>query len=120
MLKKAEDNRKQIELLCLEQLVPEEHLVRKIENAIDFSFIYDEVKDLYGDVGRNSIDPVSLIKITFVQYMFGIRSMRQTIKELEVNLAYKWKNHTKPTKLKDLIAKILKNIEKIFKITKFA
>lgn len=90
MLKKTEDNRKQIELLCLEQLVPEEHLVRKIEHAIDFSFIYDEVKDLYGDVGRNSIDPVSLIKIAFVQYMFGIRSMRQTIKELEVNLAYKW------------------------------
>lgn len=90
MLKKTEDNRKQLELLCLEQLVPEEHLVRKIEHAIDFSFIYDEVKDLYGDVGRNSIDPVSLIKIAFVQYLFGIRSMRQTIKELEVNLAYKW------------------------------
>lgn len=46
MLKKTEYNRKQIELLCLEQLVPEEHLVRKIEHAIDFSFIYDEVKDL--------------------------------------------------------------------------
>lgn len=90
MLKKVEDNRKQIELICLEELVPQEHLVRKIESAIDFNFIYDEVKDLYGDVGRGSIDPVSLIKIVLVQYMFGIKSMRQTIKEIEVNLAYRW------------------------------
>lgn len=90
MLKKVEDNRKQIELICLEQLVPQEHLVRKLDNAIDFSFIYNEVKDLYGDVGRGSIDPVSLIKIVLVQYMFGIKSMRQTIKEIEVNVAYRW------------------------------
>lgn len=90
MLKKLEDNRKQIEILCLDELVPSDHLVRKIESVIDFNFIYDEVKDLYGDVGRGSIDPVSLIKIVLVQYMFGIRSMRQTIKEIEVNLAYRW------------------------------
>ena len=89
MLKKLEDNRSQIELICLEELVPQDHLVRKIESAIDFNFIYDEVKDLYGDVGRDSIDPVSLLKIVLVQYLFGIRSMRQTIKEIEVNLAYK-------------------------------
>lgn len=90
MLKKLEDNRNQIELICLEELVPQEHLVRKIESAIDFNFIYDEVKDLYGDIGRGSIDPVSLIKIVLVQYLFGIKSMRQTIKEIEVNLAYRW------------------------------
>lgn len=90
MLKKIDDNRKQIELICLEDLVPQDHLVRKLEYAIDFNFIYDEVKDLYGDVGRGSIDPVSLIKIVLVQYMFGIRSMRQTIKEIEVNFAYRW------------------------------
>lgn len=90
MLKRIEDNRNQLEVLCLEQLVPEEHLVRKIDKAIDFNFIYDEVKDLYSGVGRGSIDPVSLIKIALVQYMFGIKSMRQTIKELEVNVAYRW------------------------------
>lgn len=90
MLKRLEDNRKQIEFLSLEDLVPCDHLVRKMENAIDFNFIYEDVKDLYSDLGRASIDPVSLIKIVLVQYMFGIRSMRQTIKELEVNLAYRW------------------------------
>ena len=90
MLKIEEKERNQIELLCLDQLVPEDHLVRKIDASINFDFIYDEVKDLYSDVGRGSIDPVSLIKIALVQYLFGIRSMRQTIKELEVNMAYRW------------------------------
>ena len=85
MLKKIDDNRKQIELICLEELVTQDHLVRKLEYAINFNFIYDEVKDLYGGVGRGSIDPVYLIKIVLVQYMFGIRSMRQTIKEIYKN-----------------------------------
>ncbi|MES6927194.1 transposase, partial [Cutibacterium acnes] len=40
--------------------------------------------------GRPSIDPVVLIKIAFIQCIFGIRSMRQTIKEIETNVAYRW------------------------------
>lgn len=75
--------RDQVEMIALDQLVPENHLVRKIEAAIDFSFIYDLVKDAYSEVGRPCIDPVILIKLTFIQYTFGIRSMRQTIEELK-------------------------------------
>ncbi|WP_141705395.1 transposase, partial [Vulcanibacillus modesticaldus] len=61
------------------------------DQAIDFSFIYDLVKDTYSlDNGRPSIDPVVLIKMVFIQYIFGIRSMRQTIKEIETNVAYRW------------------------------
>ncbi|PLT35956.1 IS1182 family transposase [Bacillus sp. V5-8f] len=82
--------RDQLEMVTLDQLVPEDHLVRKMEAAIDFSFIYDLVKDVYSEVGRPSIDPVILIKLTFIQYTFGIRSMRQTIKETETNMAYRW------------------------------
>ncbi|OCA88381.1 transposase [Bacillus sp. FJAT-27225] len=82
--------RNQIEFVALDQLVPEDHLVRKIEAAIDFSFIYDLVKDVYSEIGRPGIDPVILIKLAFIQYTFGIRSMRQTIKEAETNLAYRW------------------------------
>ena len=70
--------------VILDGLVPENHLVRKIENAIDFSFIYDKVKDLYSPLGAPSIDPVVLIKIVLIQYLFGIPSMRQTIREIEV------------------------------------
>src|SRR5690606_37808076 len=82
--------RDQIEMIALDELVPANHLVRKIEAAIDFSFIYDLVKDMYSEVGRPSIDPVILIKLTFIQYTFGIRSMRQTIEELKTNMAYRW------------------------------
>ncbi|PUB10048.1 transposase, partial [Paenisporosarcina sp. OV554] len=82
--------RDQIEMIALEQLVPTNHLVRKIESAIDFSFIYDLVKDMYSELGRPSIDPVILIKLTFIQYTFGIRSMRKTIEEIETNMAYRW------------------------------
>ena len=76
--------------IILDELVPKNHLVRKIESAIDFSFIYDKVKDLYSPIGKPSIDPVILIKIILIQYLFGIPSMRQTIREIEVNVAYRW------------------------------
>ncbi|PPA88607.1 transposase, partial [Brevibacillus laterosporus] len=85
MLKRQDaEGRYQLSFVSLDELVPSDHLVRKIEKAIDFTFIYDLVKDKYSeDNGRPSIDPVVLIKIVFIQYLFGIKSMRQTIKELE-------------------------------------
>lgn len=85
-----ENYRNEESKIVLDELVPKNHLVRKIENAIDFSFIYDKVKDLYSPIGKPSIDPVVLIKIILIQYLFGIPSMRQTIREIEVNIAYRW------------------------------
>ena len=85
------ENRKQVNIVCIEDLVPKKHILRDIDKAIDFNFIYNEVKELYSeDNGRPSIDPVVLFKIVMIQYTFGIRSMRQTIKEIEVNMAYRW------------------------------
>ena len=88
--KKDRQLQKENVTISLEELVPENHLLRIIDKAIDFNFIYDEVENLYSDKGRPGIDPVSLFKIVFIQYLFGIRSMRQTIKEIEVNVAYRW------------------------------
>jgi len=86
-----DNNRAQIEMYSLDQLVPENHLVRKLDAAVDFSFIYDMVKDRYcEDNGRPSIDPVVLFKIAVIQYVFGIKSMRQTISDIETNIAYRW------------------------------
>lgn len=91
MISKNNNNVNQIQIVSLEQLVPEDHLLRKIDAAVDFSFIYDLVEDKYStETGRPSIDPVTLIKIPMIQYMFGIKSMRQTIKNIEVNVAYRW------------------------------
>jgi transposase len=82
---------KQIEMVCIDDLVPRNHILRAIDKALDFGFIYDLVRPLYcEDNGRPSIDPVVLFKIVLIQYTFGIRSMRQTIKEIEVNMAYRW------------------------------
>ena len=52
MTKKQFNEREQLEMLTIDQLVPENHLVRKIESAIDFSFIYPLVENLYSGVGR--------------------------------------------------------------------
>ncbi|PCD84455.1 IS5/IS1182 family transposase [Lysinibacillus fusiformis] len=90
MTKNQTNEREQLEMLTIDQLVPNDHLVRKLEAAIDFSFIYPLVEHLYSPNGRPSIDPVVLVKMTFIQYVFGIRSMRQTIKEIETNMAYRW------------------------------
>ena len=91
MLTKNEKKLDQLQAVSIDMLVPEDHLLRKIDKAIDFSFIYDLVEEKYStETGRPSIDPVMLIKIPLIQYMFGIKSMRQTIKEIEVNVAYRW------------------------------
>ena len=86
--KRKTDSRKQLEVVALDDLVPEDHLVRKIDAAIDFDFIYDLVEAYNSpDNGRPSIDPVVLIKMVLIQYVFGIRSMRRTIKEIETHVA---------------------------------
>ena len=75
-------------MLCIDDLVPKDHLLRAVDAALDSSFIYDAVQNLYADeIGRPSLDPIILIKLPMLQYMFGIRSMRQTIREIEVNMA---------------------------------
>ena len=91
MLSKEQKERKQIQMVCIDDLVPKEHLLRKIDRAIDLDFIYELVEDKYShEVGRPSIDPITIIKIPVLQYLYGIKSMRQTIKENEVNVAYRW------------------------------
>ena len=83
--------RSQMGFYSLEDLVPQDHLLRHIDQYVDFEFIYDLVRDKYSlEHGRPSLDPVMLIKLPIIQYLFGIQSMRQTIKEIEVNVAYRW------------------------------
>ena len=92
MLTKGQDKRNsQAEIVLMEDLVPPKHLLRSVNEVLDFEFVYELVEDSYcADNGRPSIDPVVLIKIVLIQYMFGIRSMRQTIEEIKVNAAYRW------------------------------
>lgn len=89
MTKNADKKREQMMMFCMDDMVPQNHMLRLIDKAIDWTFIYDLVEEKYcPDNGRPSMDPVMLIKIPFIQYLYGIKSMRQTIKEIEVNVAY--------------------------------
>ena len=91
MTQNADKKREQMQIFCMDDLVPQDHLLRLIDKAIDWNFIYELVRDKYSsDAGRPSMDPVMLIRIPFIQYLYGIKSMRQTIKEIEVNVAYRW------------------------------
>lgn len=79
------------ELVCLEHVVPADHLLRTIAAHIDFSFITEKVRPYYSQThGRPSIDPVMLFKMLFVGYLYGIRSERQLEQEINLNLAYRW------------------------------
>lgn len=91
MLEKNVKNRQQAEIICLEDLVPQDHLLRKIDRAVDFDKIYDFVENLYCmDNGRPSIDPVILFKMVLIQHLYGIRSLRRVAEESSMNVAYRW------------------------------
>ena len=91
MLKKQGGKPTELEFVSVDELVPGDHLLRKVERAVDFSFIRKRVEGLYcADNGRPAIDPVVLFKMLFIGYLFGIRSERQLAREIEVNVAYRW------------------------------
>ena len=74
----------------LEDLVPNDHLLRKIDNWIDFGIIHDKTRDLYSHTGRPSIDPEVLIRMMTIGYLYGITSERRLCEEVQLNLAYRW------------------------------
>lgn len=79
------------EFVSIDSLVPQDHILRKVDKYIDFSFIDDLVKDLYcHDNGRPAVDPKVLFKMLLLGYLFGIRSERQIVREVQVNVAYRW------------------------------
>jgi transposase len=74
----------------LDDAVPEDHLVRKIDTALDLSWLRSELAAHYSSMGRPSIDPELMIRMLVVGYVFAIRSERLICREVQVNLAYQW------------------------------
>jgi transposase len=74
----------------LDEAVPEDHLARKIGALLDLSWVYTELAPYYSEIGRPSIDPVLMIRMLIIGYVFAIRSERQICREVQVNLAYRW------------------------------
>ena len=79
------------EVVFLEELVPKNHLLRRISAAVDFGFIHDLCIPLYSpDNGRPAIEPEVLFKMLFIGYLYGIKSETRLAEEIACNVAYRW------------------------------
>ena len=74
----------------LDEVVPPDHLVRQIDGLLDLSWVHKELAPYYSHTGRPSIDPVLMIRMLLVGYVFAIRSERRICAEIQVNLADRW------------------------------
>lgn len=91
MVKKEQSRTTQAEVFIVEEFVPQDHLLRKIDAAVDFTHIYDFVEELYcGNNGRPGVDPVVLFKMVLIQHLYGIPSLRKTAEDVRMNVAYRW------------------------------
>ena len=107
----------------MEELIPEDHFLRKVDKVLDLEFVRELVKDLYSkDKGRPSIDPVVAVKIWLIGYFYGINSERRLIEDIRVNIAYRWfigynleeevPDHSSLTRIRDRFG--LKKFQEIF------
>ena len=85
-----QDRQMAIVFMDMESLIPENHLLRKIDRIISFEFIYDLLAPYYPSIGRPSVDPVCMFKMLLVGYLYGIKSERRLEEEVRLNLAYRW------------------------------
>lgn len=91
MLRERREKQQKLDIVILEQLVPKDHLLRRIDEAVDFSFIYDLCAPLYcADNGRPAIDPEVIFRMLIVGYLYGIKSEARLEEEINYNMAYKW------------------------------
>src|SRR5215470_7373355 len=74
----------------LEEVVPEDHQVRRIAEVLDLSWVHGRLAPHYSPLGRPSIDPVLMMRMLIIGYVFAIRSERALCREVQVNLAYRW------------------------------
>jgi transposase len=69
----------------LEEAVPDDHQVRRIAGVLDLSWVHTELASHYSALGRPSIDPVLMIRMLIVGYVFAMRSERALCREVQVN-----------------------------------
>lgn len=81
---------KPLTAVSLEDLVPQDNFYRQLEEYLDLSFIHEFVSPFYSDIGRPSIDPVVFFKLQLIAFFEGIRSERQLMEMVNLNLAHRW------------------------------
>ncbi|KUP09084.1 transposase, partial [Bacillus coahuilensis m2-6] len=90
MLKPREFTQNEYEFVSIDDMVPSDHLLRKIDKYIDFSFIIEKVRPYYSEEKGRPSDPLILFKMMFIGYLYGIRSERKLEQEIRMNMAYRW------------------------------
>lgn len=74
----------------LDEHVPVDHLLRRIDGLLDFGFVHEALAASYSTSGRPSIDPELMLRMLLIGYLFGICSERRLCEEVHLNLAYRW------------------------------
>ena len=74
----------------MEDIVPENHLLRLIDRYIDLKFVRGKVKHLYSRTGRPSVDPEVLLRMLLIGYLYGITSERRLCEEVQMHIGYRW------------------------------
>src|SRR5690606_41385408 len=90
MFRPKKEDQSEVEFVIIDDLVPQDHLLRKVDKYIDFSFIEDKVRPFYSENNGRPSDPIQLFKMMFIGYFYGIRSERQLEREIQTNVAYRW------------------------------
>ena len=89
MFKPKESSQNEYEFVSIDELVPDDHLLRLMDKYVDFSYLLKKVRPFYSDDNGRPSDPLILFKMMFIGYLFGIRSERQLEKEIKMNIAYR-------------------------------
>jgi hypothetical protein len=74
----------------LEDQIPDDHLLKRLDRCVDFRFVRERLRDAYSAMGRPSIDPEILLRLLLVGYLYGITSERRLLEEVRMHLAYRW------------------------------
>jgi transposase len=90
MMGRKEDYQSKLEFIDLNAFVPSNHILRQINEKVDFSFIYNKMEKYYSKLGRKSLDPVLLFKMLLIGYLFNVDSERELEQEVNLNIAYRW------------------------------
>jgi transposase len=90
MGRQSADQRRLFYDFCLEDAVPADHLLRRIDGLLDLGMVREKLRPHYSTMGRPSVDPELMIRMLIVGYCYGIRSERRLCDEVHLNLGYRW------------------------------
>src|SRR5690554_3616624 len=89
MLGQRRSNLTQLEFVCVEDLVPHDHILRRIDAVLDLKDFHETVRRLYADDGRPSEDPELILRMLLLGYLFNL-SANRLLQELRANAAFRW------------------------------